>query len=108
MEEPKGLPSSATGLLLREKRQELLAAAERCGARQVRVFGSVARGDDSSSSDVDFIVDLEPNVGLVGLSRLEEEFERILSRKVDVVPRAGLKTGIRDEILREAIPLESA
>lgn len=107
-EEPKDLPASETGLLLRDRRQDLLAAAERHGARNVHVFGSVARGDDRSRSDVDFLIDLAPNVGIVGLNLLKEEFERILDRNVDVVPRSGLKAAIRDEILREAIPLEPA
>ena len=103
-----GLPGTPTGELLRERCSELVAAGKRLGATNLRVFGSAARGDDEPSSDIDILVDLSPTVTLVGLGRLEEDFEAILQRKVDVVPASGLKPGIREQVLHEAVPLESA
>lgn len=90
--------------LLAEHREELLAAAARHGAANVRVFGSMARGEATEGSDVDFLVDFEPGATLVDLARLKEEFESILDREVDVLSSGGLKP--RDEdIRREAIAL---
>ncbi len=91
---------------MRERCAELVAAAERLGAANLRVFGSAARGDDGPTSDIDFLVDLSPSVTLFGLGRLEEEFEAILQRKVDVVPASSLKPGLRERVLQEAVPLE--
>jgi predicted nucleotidyltransferase len=79
-------------------------AAQR-GAQNVRVFGSVARGDDAKSSDVDLLVDLDEGVGLVALAGLKRELTALLSVDVDVVPADSLKAGIRDEVLAEAVPL---
>ena len=69
------------------------------------MFGSVARGTDTESSDVDLLVDLSPAVGILGLIGLEREIAEILGREVDVVPAAGLKPGIASQALAEAIPL---
>lgn len=102
----RSLPTTSVGSLLTKKRGELLAAAEELGAKNVRVFGSVARGADGPRSDVDVLVDLEPGVSLVGLGKLQDAFSRILGREVDIVPASGLKAGLRDQVLAEAIPLE--
>ncbi len=59
----------------------------------MRVFGSVARGEDTASSDVDILVDLADGVGVVGLVGLERELSEILKRPVDVVPRSGVEAG---------------
>jgi predicted nucleotidyltransferase len=69
------------------------------------VFGSSARGTDTESSDVDLLVDLSPEVGIVGLIGLEREVGEILGREVDVVPAAILKPDVAVETLAEAIPL---
>ena len=71
----------------------------------MRVFGSVARGDDTSASDVDLLVDLRGDVGLLGLLGLEREIAETLKRDVDVVPAANLKVGLASQVLAEAIPL---
>lgn len=90
--------------LLDEQREQLLDAARRHGASKVRVFGSVARGEDADGSDVDFLVDFKPGATLLDLADLKDEFEAILGRSVDVLSSAALKP--RDEdIRREALPL---
>jgi predicted nucleotidyltransferase len=91
--------------LLRLHRDAILQAARRAGARNVRLFGSVARGMDDAESDVDFLVDLEPGRGLLDLGGFQMELENVLGRRVDVVTERGLRPRIRARVLREAIPL---
>jgi predicted nucleotidyltransferase/DNA-binding XRE family transcriptional regulator len=100
-----GLPDTRLGRLLRRHRRALVDVAARRGARNVRVFGSVARGEDTPLSDVDLLVDLDEDVGLVALSALERELSDLLGTHVDVVPADTLKRGVRDEVLAEAISL---
>ena len=83
----------------------MLATAEKFGASNVRVFGSVAHGEDTPESDVDILVDLSPRSSLVTLGRLERELNEVLGVPVDVVPADGLRLPIRAEAEREAIPL---
>lgn len=89
--------------LLKRKRQEILRIAAKHGARSVRVFGSVARGEANTQSDIDFLVELEPGRSLLDLGGLQYELESLLGCRVDVVTERGLKTRIRDRVLREAI-----
>jgi predicted nucleotidyltransferase len=89
--------------LLRQKRQEMLRIASKYGARKVRVFGSVARGEADASSDVDFLVELEAGRSLLDLGGLQFELEALLGHKVDVATERGLKPRMRDRVLREAI-----
>lgn len=86
-------------------RAEILAAATRHGATNVRVFGSVARGDADAASDVDFLVDFEPGRSLLDLASLLVELEDLLGRPVDVVTEPGLKARIRQRVLAEAVPV---
>lgn len=86
--------------LLRDAIHRLAAQS---GARDVRVFGSVARGEEHDGSDVDFLVALEPGRTLIDLARLELELEKLLGRPVDVVTEAGLREPIRSVALREAV-----
>lgn len=91
--------------LLREKREEILQICAKYGARDVRVFGSVARGEADEASDIDFIVTLEPGRTLLDLGGLQYELEQLLGCRVDVVTEKGLKTRIRHRVLAEAVPL---
>ncbi len=91
--------------LLKTYREEILAIAERHGASNVRVFGSVARGEARPDSDVDILVDLELGRSLLDHAQLQIDLEALLSRKVDVVTERGLRSHLRDRVLQEAIPL---
>jgi predicted nucleotidyltransferase len=91
--------------LLKAKREEILEVCARYGACQVRVFGSVARGEADEQSDIDFLVELEPGRTLLDLGGLQYDLEQLLGRRVDVVTERGLKPRIRERVLREAVPL---
>jgi len=91
--------------LLKEKREGILRLCAEHGARSVRVFGSVARGQADQESDVDFLVELDPGRTLLDLGGLQQELEGLLGRRVDVVTVRGLKARIRDRVLREAVPV---
>jgi predicted nucleotidyltransferase len=91
--------------LFGEKRQDVLRIAGSYGARRVRVFGSVARGEADAQSDVDFLVELDPGRSLLDLGGLQFELEALLGRPVDVVTERGLKARIRERVLREAVPV---
>jgi predicted nucleotidyltransferase len=90
-------------LLLRDRRDEIVDAAARHGVRNVRVFGSVARGEDTEESDVDLLVDLDPGVGMFAIGALESELEEMLGREVDVVIARALRESVAETV--EAIPL---
>ncbi len=91
--------------LLREKREDILRIASKRGASNVRVFGSVARGEADSKSDIDLLVDLEPGRSLFDLGGLLMDLQDLLRHKVDVVTERGLRERIRERVLKEAIPL---
>ena len=91
--------------ILRERRLEIIAAFEDLGATNIRVFGSVARGEDQAESDIDLLVDLKPGTGLFGLAKLIGVAEGILGVSVDVVPAIDLKPSTSQEILQQAVPL---
>lgn len=91
--------------LLQEKREEVLRICAKYGARNVRVFGSVARGEADEQSDLDFLVEMEPGRSLFDLGGLQYELEQLLGCPVDVVTDRGLKARIRDRVLREALLL---
>jgi predicted nucleotidyltransferase/DNA-binding XRE family transcriptional regulator len=103
--EVRGLPDTRLGRRLRQRRLALIAAAESYGASNLRVFGSVARGEDGPDSDVDLLVDLAPGTGLFGLAKLERELAEILHVDVDLAPADSLKPRVRVDAEREAIPL---
>ena len=91
--------------LLQEKREEILRIAARRGAYNVRIFGSVARGEARPESDVDFLVDLEPSRSLLDLGGLLMDLQDLLECEVDVLTEAGLRDRIRQRVLSEARPL---
>lgn len=90
---------------LRRHRGRLLDAARMRGVRRVRVFGSLARGEDLASSDIDLLVDLEPGRTLLDLAGFRREAEEILGVRVDVATHDMLKERIRADVLEEALPL---
>ena len=91
---------------LREtKRPEILRLAAQYGARNVRVFGSVARGESDEQSDVDFLVDLEPGRGLFDLGGFLMALEQLLGRPVDIVTEKGLRPRIREQVRASAVEL---
>jgi uncharacterized protein len=83
-------------------RQAILQTASELGAHDVRVFGSVARGEERPDSDIDFLVTLEPGRTLMDLARLETRLEALLGRPVDVATVTGLREPVRSSALREA------
>jgi predicted nucleotidyltransferase len=91
--------------LLKTRRKEILQIAARNGAINVRVFGSVARGENRPDSDIDFLVNLEAGRSLLDLARLLRELNALLGMPVDVVTEAGLRPRIKPQVLKEARPL---
>jgi len=90
---------------LAERRTEILRLAERYRAGKVRVFGSVARGDNSQVSDVDLLVTPQPGCSLFDLGGLLEDLQELLGCPVDLVTEDGLKPRLRERVMREAVPL---
>ena len=87
------------------KRDQIMQLAADCGAGNVRVFGSLARGENDAKSDIDLLVDLEPGRSLLDLIRLQRRIEQLLTVKVDVVSARGLRDRVREIVLRDALPL---
>jgi hypothetical protein len=90
---------------LKARREEILRLARQWGARDVRVFGSVARGDAGPSSDVDFLVEFEPGRSLLDHGGLLMDLQDLLGCEVDVVSERGMRPRFRDRVLKEAVPL---
>ncbi|PSR01936.1 MAG: hypothetical protein BRD47_04690 [Bacteroidetes bacterium QS_8_68_28] len=88
-----------------ERREEILRLAEKHGARNVRVFGSAARGELGPGSDVDFLVDLDADRDLFDLGGLLMDLQDLLDRQVDVATAQGIHEYIRQRVLEEAQPL---
>lgn len=91
--------------LLSSKKNNILATAARYGAFNIRIFGSVARGDDDENSDIDFLVELEPGRSILDLGGLLIELQDLLGCPVDIVTENGLKERIRERVLNEVINL---
>lgn len=89
---------------LQNNRLKILQITERYGARNVRIFGSMARGESKPASDVDFLVDMESDRSLLDLAGLKVELEELLQRKVDVITETSLYWLLRRKILKEAKP----
>ncbi len=91
--------------LLQAKREDILRTAVKYGASNVRVFGSVARGEADAESDIDLLVDMEPGRTLFDLSELLTDLQHLLGHDVDIVTEKGLHDRIRERVLKEAVPL---
>ena len=91
--------------LLHEKRDEIKRIAARHGAYNIRVFGSVARGEAGPESDIDILIDVGPTTSSWFPAGLILDLEDLLGRPVDVITEKALKPELRDHVLREAIPL---
>ncbi len=91
--------------ILKTKREEILRLAAKYGARNVRLFGSVARGEAGPGSDVDFLVEIDPGRSLMDHVSLLQDLEDVLGCTVDVVNEKALHQHIRDRVRQEAVPL---
>jgi len=94
-----------TDEILKLKRGEILALATQRGIKNLRVFGSVARGQAGPDSDVDFLVDVEPGRTYLDLGAFLLDLQDLLGRKVDLVTERALHASIKTQILKEAVPL---
>ncbi len=88
-----------------QHRVDILRLAERYHASDVRVFGSIARGDHTQASDVDVLIKTRPGCSLLDLGGLLEDLQELLGCRVDLVTEDGLKPRLRARVLREAVPL---
>ena len=91
--------------LLKDKREDILRLAAQHGAYNVRVFGSVARGEATPESDIDFVVEMEPGRSLLDLGGLLADLEQLLGYEVDVVTEKGLRERIVSRVLSEVVQL---
>jgi predicted nucleotidyltransferase len=87
------------------QREETLRIAAKHGAGNVRVFGSAARGESGPASDIDLLVEFDPDRSLLDHVALLQDLEDLLGRKVDLVTEHSLHWYIRDQVKEEAIPL---
>lgn len=91
--------------LLRENREVILEIALHHGAKEVRVFGSVARGEDDENSDLDLLVSIAPDRNLYDLIGLQQDIEQFVGRKTNIITDKSINPYLRDAILQEAIAL---
>lgn len=98
-------PTERLRSALSSHRDEILRIAAEHKGTNVRVFGSVARGDAHFGSDIDFIVDLADGASLLDLGGMQSGFEDVLGCRVDVGDAGALKAGLRDRVMAEAVPL---
>jgi predicted nucleotidyltransferase len=91
--------------ILKLKRAEVLQIAEKYGVKNIRVFGSVARGEDDEKSDVDLLAEFPEGTTYIRYFTFVHELEKILSCKVDIVSQIGLKPRIREIVMREVLPI---
>ena len=91
--------------LLQQKRRQVLEIAEGHGARNVRLFGSVARGETTATSDLDLLIEMEPGRSLLDIVAIKQDLEELLGCKVDVITEAAISPYLRDKVLHEAVRL---
>lgn len=99
------MTGAAIGEAIRERREAILRVAAKHGATQVRLIGSVARGDARPDSDVDLLVTWQPGTSLLDQAALKLELESLLGRKVDIASDGWVKPAIRESVYRDAIAL---
>ena len=102
---PRTLPNSRLGRRLRRHRKKIIRLADEYGVSNIRVFGSAARGDERSDSDIDLVVDVGPHTGLFALEALRRQLAQLLGTDVDIAPYKSLRPRMRDEVERDAVPL---
>ncbi len=91
--------------LIKEKRTEIMTTAAKYGARNVRLFGSVAQGNAGPDSDIDLLIDMENGRSLLDHAGLWLELNQLLGCRVDVVTERGLRAQIKERVLKQAIPI---
>ena len=91
--------------IIKEKREQILAIARKHGAYNIKIFGSVSRGEANANSDVDFLVEVGEGRTAFFPGGLVADLEELLGRKVDVITKEGLNKYIRKQVLKEAVPL---
>jgi hypothetical protein len=91
--------------LLKRHRAEVLRLADEYGATDIRVFGSVARGEADEASDIDLLVRMEPGRSVFDIGGLLMDLEALLGRRVDIVTERGLRPRIRAQVVRDAVPI---
>lgn len=101
----RGQLTGPLGRRLQRHRAALVAAANSHGASKLRVFGSVARGEEGPGSDVDLLAELPPGMGLFGLGQLRADLETIIDAPVDLIPASDLKPDVRARVVEELIAL---
>lgn len=89
--------------VIRQSRDKIVQLAEKYGAKNIRIFGSFARGDNNFESDADFLVNMEGS--LLNRIAFKQDLEDLLGRKVDVVTEKSVHWYVRERIMKEAIPL---
>jgi uncharacterized protein len=94
-----------SGAELRNKRNDIIKVAANHGARNLRVFGSVARGETTSASDLDLLINLDPGRTLLDLIAVKQDLEDLLGCAVDVVTEDAVSPHIRDQVLKDAVSL---
>ncbi|MDM8558387.1 nucleotidyltransferase family protein [Candidatus Parabeggiatoa sp. HSG14] len=90
---------------LKQKRCKIIELAKRHGANNIRIFGSVARGEANAESDIDFLVNMNANKGLLEKIALIQDLETFLNKKIDVVTEKSLHWYIRERVIKEAVSL---
>jgi predicted nucleotidyltransferase len=90
---------------LRQRKAEIERLARAHGARDVRIFGSVARNEDAEDSDIDVLVDMSDEASLLDLVQLQQALEVMLDRRADVLTVRAINPHLRERILAEAVPL---